>query len=73
VLEPQGETTVLDLLDNLLNKGVVVHGDVTLGLAGVDLIYLQLSALLGAADRILGGSPRPRAVPPGRVLRLRRP
>ena len=52
VLEPP-ETTVLDLLDNLLNKGVMLNGDVTLGVAGVDLIYLRLSALLCAADRVL--------------------
>ena len=53
VLEPP-ETTVLDLLDNLLNKGVMLNGDVTLGVAGIDLIYLRLSTLLCAADRILG-------------------
>jgi hypothetical protein len=48
------DTTVLDLLDNLLNKGVMLNGDVTLGVAGVDLIYLRLSTLLCAADRIFG-------------------
>ena len=47
------ESTVLDLLDNLLNKGVMANGDVTLGVAGIDLIYLRLSALLCAADRVL--------------------
>ena len=51
VLAPP-ETTVLDLLDNLLNKGVLATGDVTIGVAGVDLIYLRLSTLLCAADRI---------------------
>jgi hypothetical protein len=48
------DSTVLDLLDNLLNKGVMVNGDITLGVAGVDLIYLRLSTLLCAADRIFG-------------------
>jgi hypothetical protein len=47
------ESTLLDVLDNLLNKGVMANGDVTLGVAGIDLIYLRLSALLCAADRIL--------------------
>ncbi|HEV3141204.1 MAG TPA: gas vesicle protein GvpJ [Vicinamibacterales bacterium] len=51
VLEPP-ETTVLDLLDDLLNKGVLATGDLTLGVAGIDLIYLRLSTLLCAADRI---------------------
>jgi hypothetical protein len=46
------EASLLDLVDNLLNRGVVVSGEVLLGLAGVDLIYLRLTALLCAADRI---------------------
>src|SRR5204863_7598522 len=61
VLEPPQET-VLDVLDHLLNKGVMLNGDVTLGVAGIDLIYLRLSTLLLAAERVL---PRP-AVPPRR-------
>jgi hypothetical protein len=47
------ESTLLDLVDHLLNKGVMANGDVTLGVAGIDLIYLRLSALLCAADRVL--------------------
>ncbi len=47
------EATVLDTLDHLLNKGVVATGDLTLGVAGIELIYLRLSALLCAADRVL--------------------
>ena len=61
------ESTMLDLLDNLLNKGVMASGDVTLGVAGIDLIYLRLSALLCAADRVL-----PRSTPPERKRRPRR-
>jgi gas vesicle structural protein len=52
VLEPPDDS-LLDVLDRLLNKGVMVNGDVTLGVAGVDLIYLRLGALLCASDRIL--------------------
>ena len=58
VLEPP-ESTLLDLLDNLLNKGVMANGDVTLGVAGIDLIYLRLSTLLCAADRVLPKSAQP--------------
>ena len=61
------DSTLLDLLDNLLNKGVMANGDVTLGVAGIDLIYLRLSTLLCAADRVLpkaqlppSGARRPR-------------
>jgi gas vesicle protein GvpA/GvpJ/GvpM family len=47
------DASLLDVIDNLLNKGVVVTGDVILGLAGIDLVYVRLSALLCAADRIV--------------------
>jgi hypothetical protein len=47
-----GDDSLLDLLDNLLNRGVVVTGEVMLGLAGVDLVYLRLHAVLCAADRV---------------------
>lgn len=47
------DASLLDVVDNLLNKGVVLSGDVVVGLAGVDLLYLRLSVLLCAADRIV--------------------
>jgi hypothetical protein len=46
--------SLLDLVDHLLNQGVVITGEVVLGLADIDLIYLRLSAVLCAADRVLG-------------------
>jgi hypothetical protein len=51
------ETTLLDLVDNLLNRGVLLTGDAVLGVAKVDLVYLRLTALLAAADRVLGQRP----------------
>lgn len=48
------DRTLLDVVDSLLNRGVIVNGEVVLGLAGVDLVYLRLSVLLCAADRLLG-------------------
>jgi hypothetical protein len=49
------ETSLLDVVDNLLNRGVVLNADVILSLANVDLVYVRLSALLCAADRLLPG------------------
>jgi hypothetical protein len=46
------DDSMLDLVDNLLTRGVVISGEVMLGLAGVDLIYLRLQAMLCAADRV---------------------
>jgi hypothetical protein len=48
-----GEATLLDVIDNLLSKGVVLNADIILALADVDLVYLRLSALLCAADRVM--------------------
>jgi gas vesicle structural protein len=47
--------SLLDLLDNVLNKGVVLTGDITIALANVDLVNIRLSLLLCAADRVTGG------------------
>lgn len=47
------EASLLDLIDNLLAKGVMLNADVILALANVDLVYVRLSALLCAADRVL--------------------
>lgn len=51
------ETSLLDIIDGLLNKGVVLNADLILALADVDLVYVRLSALLSAADRVMS---RPR-------------
>ena len=68
VLEPP-EASVLDLLDRLLDKGVMANGDVTLGVAGVDLIYLRLATILCATDRIFPRDP----LAPKRKSRHRQP
>lgn len=49
----EDESSLLDLIDNLLSKGVMLNADLILALADVDLIYVRLSALLCAADRVL--------------------
>ncbi|MCZ7664884.1 MAG: gas vesicle protein [Thermoleophilia bacterium] len=41
---------LLDLLDRIVTKGVVVYGDVTLSVADVDLIYLGLKVLLTSVE-----------------------
>jgi hypothetical protein len=49
------DSSLLDIVDNLLNKGVVLSGEITLALANVDLVYARVSLLLSAADRVLPG------------------
>jgi hypothetical protein len=49
---PEADASLLDIVDHVLTKGVVVSGDVVLALADVDLVYLRLSVLLCAVDRL---------------------
>ena len=46
------DATLLDLVDNILTKGVVIDAEVVLALAGVDLVYVRLSALVSAVDKL---------------------
>ena len=43
--------TLVDLVDRVLNKGVVLTGDITLSVADVDLVYVGLRVLLEANAR----------------------
>jgi gas vesicle structural protein len=42
------QITLLELVDRVLNKGVVLTGDITLSVAGVDLVYVGLRVLLAS-------------------------
>jgi len=42
--------TLLETLDRVLNKGVVITGDVTLSVADVDLIFVGLRLLLSSVE-----------------------
>ena len=43
------QVTLVELVDRVLEKGVLVAGDITLSVADVDLIELRLRALLASA------------------------
>jgi gas vesicle structural protein len=42
--------TLVELVDRLLDKGVVVSGDVTIAVADIDLIQVGLRALLSSVE-----------------------
>ena len=46
------EATLLDLLDRVIDHGVILAGDVTLSVANVDLIFLGLRVLLAPVERL---------------------
>ena len=44
----QHQVTLIELVDRVLNKGVVLAGDITLSVADVDLVYVGLRVLLAS-------------------------
>ena len=46
------QVTLVDLVDRVLNKGVVLSGDVTLAVANVDLVYVGLRVLLASVPTL---------------------
>jgi hypothetical protein len=46
------DVSLLELVDRLLHKGVVLAGEATISVAGVDLIYLGLNVVLAAVETI---------------------
>lgn len=49
-LELQEQLVLSELLNRVLDKGVVVSGELTISVAGVDLIYLGLDLLLTSVE-----------------------
>lgn len=55
----QRDVALVDLLDRLLGGGVVIHGDITLAVAEVDLVHISLRALVSSV-----AAAQPQARPP---------
>ena len=45
------EVTLLELLDRVVDHGVILAGDITISVADVDLIYLGLRVMLSSIER----------------------
>lgn len=46
------DIALVDLVDRLLDGGVVIHGDITLAVADVDLLYVGLRALVASVETL---------------------
>jgi len=44
------ELSLVDLVDHVLNKGVVLAGRATIAIADIDLIYLGLNVVLASVE-----------------------
>jgi hypothetical protein len=47
------QVTLLDMLDRLLAGGVVIHGDITLAAADVDLVEIRLGVLVASVQTMM--------------------
>lgn len=46
------DRTLVDVLDRLLDRGVIVMGDLTISVADIDLLFVGLKVVLASADRM---------------------
>ena len=47
------EVSLLEIIDNILNSGVVIQGSIVISLAGVDLVYVGLNVVLTSVETAL--------------------
>ncbi|MCA1817355.1 MAG: gas vesicle protein [Acidobacteria bacterium] len=46
----QSDLSLLETLDHVLNRGIVIAGEITISVADVDLIFLGLNVLLTSTE-----------------------
>lgn len=53
------DVTLLEILDRVLDKGVIISGDIVISVADVDLIYVGLKVMLSSVETMerLRGAP----------------
>jgi gas vesicle structural protein len=51
--EESADLTLLDLIDHVLNTGVIIRGNLVLTLGGVDLVYLGLDLIVTSVETAL--------------------
>ena len=47
---PQHDLHLVELVNRVLDRGAVITGEVTISVAGVDLVYLGLQLVIAAAE-----------------------
>ena len=52
ILDDDEELSLLETLDHVLDRGLVIAGEVTIAVADIDLIYLGLNLLLGSVESV---------------------
>lgn len=67
-LGENADISLLEILDHVLNSGVVIHGSLVISLAGVDLVYVGLNVVLTSVETALRNMNPSPATPPARSL-----
>ncbi len=44
------QISLVDILDHVLNQGVILRGNIVISLAGVDLVYIGLDVILTSIE-----------------------
>lgn len=44
------QLTIVDLVDRILDKGVVITGDITISIVGVDLLSLKINLVIASLE-----------------------
>jgi hypothetical protein len=47
------DVSLLEIIDHVLNAGVVIHGSLVISVAGVDLVYVGLNVVLTSVETAL--------------------
>jgi hypothetical protein len=50
VIDQSKDITILELLDRVLNKGVILTGDIVISVADIDLVYVGVKLMLSSVE-----------------------
>ena len=52
MVEQDNQLSLLDTLDHLLDRGVIIAGEAVISIGSVDLLYLGLNVVLAKVDAV---------------------
>ena len=50
VIDQSKDVTILEILDRVLNKGIVLSGDLVVSVADIDLVYVGVKLLISSVE-----------------------
>jgi len=50
IIDRSKDITILELLDRVLTKGVIITGDIVISVADIDLVYLGVKLMLCSVE-----------------------